>query len=78
MHQWLTTWLPVIVPLAASLIVLIRWIAKVDQNTKATEKLTHIFEKFSSVITDRIDQLSHKLDDHEVRLQVVEKVQDKK
>jgi hypothetical protein len=42
-----------------------RWVGKVDENTKATDRLTAAFDKHA----DRVDA---KLDDHDARLVVVE------
>lgn len=54
------------VAILAATFGLLRWAARVDANTAATEKLTAAFEGFMPQVTDR-------LNDHEVRLTVLEK-----
>lgn len=42
-----------------------RWIGKIDRNTEATERLTSAFEKHAERVVE-------KLEDHEVRITVLE------
>lgn len=65
-------WLLLIASLVPSSLALLgmllygmRWVSKMDRNTEATEELTRAFNTFS-------DRISFKVDDHEVRLRVLE------
>lgn len=55
-----------IVTVAAGVWAIARWTAKVDKNTDATERLTAVFDGFAEKITDRVNE-------HEVRITVLEK-----
>jgi hypothetical protein len=61
----IVTLIPSIIALLGALLLFARWVGKVDQNTRATEKLTEAFDAFSGKIGDKVD-------DHEVRIRVLE------
>jgi hypothetical protein len=56
---------PSCLALLGALVMLMRWLGKIDRNTEATEELTRAFQTFSGSISVRVD-------DHEVRLRVLE------
>ena len=58
-------WVTLAVIVLGVLFTGVRWVGKVDRNTEATEKLTTAFDTFS-------DRISGKVDDHEVRIRVLE------
>jgi hypothetical protein len=64
---WVTaaSLIPSFLALAGALVMLIRWVGKIDRNTEATERLTRAFDAFS-------DKISGRVDDHEVRIRVLE------
>lgn len=61
----LSTLVPALVAVVGFFYGMSRFIGKVDQNTKAMEKLTAVFDKFTEKTTDT-------LSDHEHRITVLE------
>lgn len=57
--------IPSFLALIGALVMFMRWVGKIDRNTQATEKLTEAFDTFS-------DRISLRVDDHEVRIRVLE------
>lgn len=58
--------IPAVLACIVAAFALFRWVARVDANTQATEKLTAALERWMPKVTDT-------LNDHEVRIQVLEK-----
>jgi hypothetical protein len=64
----MTTILISALPAAAALLAVIvtvgRWVGRVDENTRATEKLTLTFEKSGTVLLDHEKRIT-RLEDHD-------------
>lgn len=56
---------PACIAFLGALFMFARWVGKIDRNTVATEDLTAAFQSFS-------DKMMSKVDDHEIRLRVIE------